>query len=117
MNIDVKKVKIIVTSPTENASDIRQVLGDAGAGVIGNYVHCSISTDCVGTFRGNNESNPSLGSKNKLETVREVKIEVQCEIEKVKFILSKLREAHPYEEPAIDIIPLIDEKDLLKEEN
>ena len=112
MNINVKKVKIIVTSPIENVDEIRQALGDAGAGRIGNYTHCSMSTDCIGTFKGNEESNPYIGTKNKIEMVKEVKIEVQCEIEKVKSVLQKLREVHPYEEPAFDIIPLIDEKDL-----
>ena len=112
MNIDVKKVKIIVTSPLDNADDIKQILGEAGAGIIGNYTHCTMATDCIGTFKGNDKSNPVIGTKNQLETVEEVKIEAQCEIEKVKSVLHKLREVHPYEEPAIDLIPLIEESDL-----
>lgn len=112
MNINISKVKLIVTSPMENIDEIRLALGDAGAGIIGNYTHCTISTDCIGTFKGNDESNPYVGTKNELEVVKEVKIEVQCDIDKVKFVLQKLREVHPYEEPAIDIIPLIEEKDL-----
>jgi len=112
MNINVSRVKIIVTTPVENADEIRQALGDAGAGIIGNYTHCTISTECIGTFKGNDESNPFIGTKNQLELAKEVKIEVQCEIQKVKSVLQKLREVHPYEEPAIDIVPLIDEKHL-----
>ena len=112
MNINIKKVKIIVTSPIENDDEVREALGNTGAGVIGNYSHCSISSDCIGTFKGNDESDPYIGTKNKLEMVKEVKIEVQCQIEKVKEVLQKLREVHPYEEPAIDIIPLIDESEL-----
>ena len=112
MNIDIKKVKIVVTSPEENASEIKQVLGDAGAGLIGNYNYCSTSSECMGEFKGNDKSNPYIGVKNEFETVREVKIEVQCEMEKAKIAVQKLREVHPYEEPVIDIIPLIDERDL-----
>lgn len=112
MNIEVKKVKIIVTSPIENAEEIKMALGEAGAGIIGNYSHCSISENCIGSFMGNDLSNPYVGEKNKLENVNEVKIEVQCDIKIVKAVLKKLREVHPYEEPAIDIIPLIQETDL-----
>ena len=109
MNIDIKKVKITVTSPMENAEEIKMALGEAGAGVIGNYSYCSISENCIGSFMGNDLSNPYIGAKNKLENFNEVKIEVQCDIKIVKEVLKKLREVHPYEEPAIDIIPLIEE--------
>ncbi len=112
MNIKVKKVKIIVTSPPQNADEIRNVIGNAGAGIIGNYTHCSISSDCIGIFKGNDKSNPYIGTKNQIELVKEIKIEVQCEVEKIKKVLKALREVHPYEEVAVDIVPLIDENDL-----
>ena len=108
LNFNIKRVKIIVTCPPENAEEIKSALGDCGAGVIGNYTHCSICSECTGTFKGTDESSPYIGTKNKLETVKEIKIEVQCETEKVKSVLQKLRKVHPYEEPAIDIIPLVD---------
>lgn len=112
MNINISKVKIIVTSPIESADKIREALGNAGAGVIGNYSHCSITEKCIGRFKGNEYSNPYVGSKNNLESINEEKIEVQCDIKIVKDVIKKLREVHPYEEPAIDIIPLIDESEL-----
>lgn len=112
MNIDVKKVKIIVTTPIENADSIRKALGDIGAGVIGEYSYCTISTKCMGTFKGSDNADPYIGEKNVLEIVNEEKIETRCDINLLKTVLKKLREVHPYEEPAIDIIPLIDEKDL-----
>jgi hypothetical protein len=80
--------------------------------IIGNYSHCSISERCIGTFKGNDNTNPYVGEKNKLESVNEEKIEVQCDINIVKDVLKKLREVHPYEEPAIDVVPLINEEDL-----
>jgi hypothetical protein len=112
MNVNVSKVKIVVTSPIENANDIKIALGEAGAGVIGNYSFCSISQRVTGTFKGNDNSNPYIGNKNKLESVEEEKIEVQCDISILKDVLKKLKEIHPYEEPAIDIIPLINEENL-----
>ena len=109
MNIDVKNVKIIVTVPVENSEEVRNAICNAGAGIIGNYTYCTISTKCIGTFKPSDISNPYIGEKNKLELVEEEKLEVRCSIEKVKEVLLKLREVHPYEEPAIDIVPLIDE--------
>ena len=50
---------------------------------------------------------------NKLEFVEEEKLEARCDINIVKKVLKRLREVHPYEEPAIDIIPLIDEENYI----
>ena len=68
-----------------------------------------MSTKCIGTFKSNDDANPYIGENNKLEFVEEDKLEVVCSVEKVKNVILKLREVHPYEEPAIDIIPLLDE--------
>ena len=112
MNIDVKKVKIIVTLPVENLEEVRNAVCEEGAGSIGNYLYCTMSTKCVGTFKGTDNSNPYIGEKNKLEIVDEEKFEVICDINIAKKVVKRLREVHPYEEPAIDIVPLIDEEDL-----
>ena len=109
LNIEINKVKIIVTIPIENVDEVRNAICEAGAGVIGNYTHCSMSTKCVGTFKPTDEANPYIGERNNLEFVEEEKLEVVCDVNIVKNVISKLREVHPYEEPAIDIIPLIDE--------
>lgn len=109
MNIDIKKVKIIVTIPVENTDEVRKAIWNEGAGVIGNYTHCSMSTKCIGTFKPTDKANPYIGEINNLEFVEEEKLEVICDVSLVKNVISKLREVHPYEEPAIDIIPLIDE--------
>lgn len=109
MKIDIKKVKIFVTVPIQDVDSVRNAVCEAGAGVIGNYTHCSSSVKCVGTFKPNDSANPHIGKRNNLEFVKEEKLEVICDIENVKQVISKLREVHPYEEPAIDIVPLIDE--------
>lgn len=111
MNINVNRVKIFVTVPTDNVEEVRNAMFEAGAGTIGtNYKDCSATTKCIGTFRPINNANPYIGEKNKLEFVEEEKLEVVCEIEKVKNVVTELRKVHPYEEPAIDIIPLLDEE-------
>lgn len=111
MNFNIKRVKIITTVPVENTEEVRSAICKEGAGIIGNYTDCAMYTRYTGTFKPNDEANPYIGENNKLEFVEEDKLEVVCPVEKVKGVVTKLREVHPYEEPAIDIIPLIDEED------
>ena len=111
MNINVNKVKIIVTIPPENVNEVRNAICESGAGIIGNYTHCSMCTKCIGTFKPNDKANPYIGKNNNLEFVEEEKLEIVCDINNVKKVIKKLREVHPYEEPAIDIIPLLNEED------
>lgn len=110
MNLNIKRVKIFVTIPRENVEEVRKAVCNAGAGIIGNYTHCTSSSKVIGTFIPNDNANPHIGKKNNLEFVEEEKLEFVCDINKVKMVISKLREAHPYEEPAIDIVPLLDEE-------
>lgn len=109
MNININRVKIIVTIPIEDVDKVRNAICEVGAGIIGNYTYCSMSTKCIGTFKPTDKANPYIGEKNNLEFVEEEKLEVVCDVNIVKNVISKLREVHPYEEPAIDIVPLIDE--------
>lgn len=110
MNIEVNKVKIFVTVPSDYTQKVRDAVCEAGAGGIGNYSFCTTCTKTKGTFIPNENSNPFIGAKNKLEVVLEDKLEFVCDIDKVKCVISKLRQTHPYEEPAIDIVPILDEK-------
>lgn len=110
MNFNVNRVKIIVTIPIENVEEVRNAICEAGSGIIGNYTYCSMSTKCIGTFKPNDNANPYIGENNKLEFMEEEKLEVVCGVDNVKKVISKLREVHPYEEPAIDIFPLLDEE-------
>lgn len=109
MNIDIKRVKIFVTIPIENVEEVRKTICEAGAGIIGEYSYCTTSTKSIGTFIPNENANPHIGERNKLEFVEEEKLEVVCDVNLVKNVILKLRDIHPYEEPAIDIIPLIEE--------
>lgn len=108
--MDIKRVKIFVTVPVENVNEVRNAVCEAGAGVIGNYNYCTSSIKSVGTFMPNDNANPYIGENNKMEFVDEEKLEFVCDKDLVKTVLTKLREVHPYEEPAIDIVPLLDEE-------
>lgn len=111
MRFDIKKVKMVIMIPSDYLQEVRKKVLDNGAGVIGNYTHCSTSFLGVGTFKPNKEANPFIGDKDKLEYVKEERLEVMVDIIDVKRILHLIRDIHPYEEPGIDIIPLLDEKD------
>lgn len=113
MRFDIRKVKISTTVPKDDAEKVRNAMCEAGAGIIGNYSHCTTSLNSIGTFIPNNNANPYIGDSNKLEYVEEIQIETVCEVEKVKNVTSKLRQAHPYEEPVINIIPLLDEESFI----
>ena len=111
MTFNVNRVKIFVTVPVENVNEVREAVCNAGAGIIGEYTFCTSSTKSMGTFIPSENANPHIGERNKLEFVEEEKLEFVCDVEKVKSVIKELRKSHPYEEPAIDIIPLIDESE------
>ena len=113
MQVDISKVKIFVTIPEENVEKVRNAVCEAGAGVIGNYSHCTFASKGVGTFIPNDNANPYIGKSGKMEFAKEEKLEFICEVSKVKQVLKALRKTHPYEEPAIDIVPLIDENEFM----
>ena len=105
-----EKVKVVVTVPTDNTNDLRIAMSEAGAGAIGNYTCCSTVTKSIGTFIPNENANPYIGKNDILEFVEEDKLEMVCSKNKVAKVVKAIRSIHPYEEPAIDIIPLLNEK-------
>lgn len=109
MLVDINKVKIFVTVPLKNVEAVRNGMCEAGAGIIGNYSFCTTATKSVGTFIPNKNAKPHIGKTNSLEYVEEEKLEAVCDLSKVKQVIEKIREIHPYEEPAIDVVPLLDE--------
>jgi len=100
-------VKIAVTVPEADADKLRQVIGDAGGGKVGNYTHCSFSVKGTGRFKPEDGANPSIGEVGKLEDVVEERIEITCNTDDLQGVVKAIREAHPYEEPAIDVYPMV----------
>ncbi len=100
------ELKVVVFVPEAHVRALRDELADAGAGVIGNYDSCSFNLRGTGTFRGNADSNPTLGRRQSLETVEEVRLEMVCAAEHLAAIGAAIRRHHPYEEPAWDVYPL-----------
>jgi conserved hypothetical protein TIGR00486 len=98
--------KLVVFAPPEAADRIRRVLGDMGAGAIGNYSHCSFTAEGTGRFLPGEGTNPYIGTSGKLEAVPEVRIETIFPETIEKPLIDAMLDAHPYEEPAYDIYPL-----------
>lgn len=99
--------KLVTFCPKKDASKIRQAIFDVGAGHIGNYDNCSFNTDGAGTFRALDGSNPYVGKKGELHFEEEVRIESVFPVYLENKILQAMNAAHPYEEVAYDIFPLM----------
>ncbi len=92
--------------PIKNGEDLRLALFKAGAGHIGNYDNCSFNWQGLGTYRGNEVSNPTLGKKGIDHQEDEMCIQVIFEVHQEKRILQALKENHPYEEVAFEVVTL-----------
>ena len=99
-------VTIVVTVPETHADAVRQAMGQAGAGKVGNYSYCSYSMKGIGRFMPNKDSNPYLGKEGVLEEVIEERIETVCNRAVLEHVLEEIKKAHPYEETVIDIYPV-----------
>ncbi len=78
----------------------------AGAGKIGKYNKCAFITEGIGTWQADKDAHPTVGEAGKLQSIEEVKIEMQCPDESTKQVLSAIRKVHPYEEIVIDLVKL-----------
>lgn len=92
--------------PEDHADKLREAIGNAGAGKIGNYSHCTFTMKGTTRFKPTEGANPMIGSVGKLEEVAEDRIETVCTGDKLQDVLKAIREAHPYEEPATDVYPI-----------
>jgi len=104
-------MKLFTFVPNEHAMKLREALFTAGGGRIGNYDECSFNSEGYGTFRGNDDTNPFVGEKGIQHREEETKVEVIFPSWLQNKIVSALKENHPYEEVAYDIIALNNEWD------
>lgn len=98
-----KRFKIVVYVPETHSEKLREAMGNAGAGKIGNYTHCTFTSKGVGRFKPEGGANPTIGEVGKLETIEEERIETVCAEEKLHDVLKAIKDVHPYEEPATDV--------------
>lgn len=103
---ETKLKKLVVFTPSSHSEEIRKVLGNVGAGHIGNYSHCSFSADGTGRFLPEENTNPYIGHQGQLEAVGEVRIETIVPENMLKRAITAMVKAHPYEEVAYDVYPV-----------
>lgn len=99
-------VKFVVFVPESEVEAVRQAAFSAGAGQIGNYAECSFISKGLGTFHAGEGTKPTIGQPGQRETTEEARLEIISHKSMQNRVLSAIRQAHPYEEPAIDIYPL-----------
>lgn len=100
--------KVVVFTPEADREAVLAAAFEAGAGRIGAYRECSFGSAGTGTFFGEDAANPSVGRKGRRESVAEWRLEVCCPQPRLSAVLDAVRDAHSYEEPAIDVYPLHD---------
>ena len=98
--------KLVTYTITENAKQLRNALFEAGAGKIGNYEDCSFNSQGIGTYMGNENSNPEIGERFEFVQANEIKIEVVFEKHLQAKILKALFSNHVYEEIAYEVYDL-----------
>lgn len=99
-------VKLVTFVPQGDTAAVLQALAAAGAGVIGEYDHCSFSVAGTGTFRPSSMANPAVGQRGRLNEVTEDRLEIRVPRSRLGAAMAALLTAHPYEEVAYDLYPL-----------
>jgi dinuclear metal center YbgI/SA1388 family protein len=98
--------KLVVFVPAPHADEVSRAMFEAGAGRIGAYSSCSFRSAGTGTFFGEAGARPVVGEAGRLETVDEVRVETVVPIARAADVVAAMRAAHPYEEPAFDLVRL-----------
>lgn len=93
--------------PEENLEEVKAAVFEAGAGRIGNYDSCCFETRGRGQFRPLQGSKPYQGSRDKVEFVNEIKVEMVLSDNLLDDVIAALKEAHPYETPAYYAIKVV----------
>jgi hypothetical protein len=100
--------KLVWFAPREAVDVTREAVFEAGAGRIGDYERCSWYTAGTGTFLAGKGSDPTIGRVGREERVSELRVETVVPAERAREVVAALRAAHPYEEVAFELYPLVE---------
>lgn len=104
-----KLYKLVVFVPCEYTEKVSEAICGAGGGWLGNYAHCTFRTAGTGTFLPLEGTNPFIGKTGKLEQLEETRLETIIPETRLSRAIKAMLKAHPYEEVAYDLYPLINE--------
>jgi structural toxin protein (hemagglutinin/hemolysin) RtxA len=105
----VSRVKLVWFVPEAALDATRDAVFGAGGGRIGEYERCSWYTAGTGTFLGGEATSPALGETGREERVAELRVETVVPEGRIRDAVVALILAHPYEEPAYEVYPLVDQ--------
>jgi hypothetical protein len=105
---EVRHYKLVWFAPREAVDPTREAVFAAGGGRIGAYEKCSFYTMGTGTFLAGEGTDPTIGQVGKEERVSEVRVETVVPADRAREVVAALRAAHPYEEVAFDLYPLVE---------
>jgi hypothetical protein len=100
-------LKLVWFVPREALERTREAVFASGAGRIGDYERCSWYTAGTGTFLGGERSNPTHGEAGREQRVSELRVETVVPAQRAREIVDALIAAHPYEEVAFELYPLV----------
>jgi dinuclear metal center YbgI/SA1388 family protein len=101
--------KVVVFVPSSHLNNVREAMAKAGAGKIGNYSDCSFSVEGKGSFLPDDSASPYIGKAGKFEQVEEMRLEMIVPKSLAGPVVNEMLRAHPYEEVAYDIYPLVND--------
>lgn len=106
--MDFKQVYVVTGVPESHLNAVLDAISSVGGGIVGNYTHCAFTNTGVGRFKPSKDAQPHIGDKQEINAVDEWRIETFCERDIAKQVVNAIREAHPYEEPVVYVMPLLD---------
>ena len=108
--MDFKELKLEIFIPETHLSVLRLTLQSVGVGRLGNYDSCLAYSKLTGSWRPLNGSEPYWGVEGQISEEEEIKVEVNILSENLEETLNAIYNIHPYEEPLVNVIPLLNRK-------
>lgn len=100
--------KLTVFIPETALEEVKSALFSAGAGQIGNYASCCWQVQGTGQFMPLEGSQPHIGQQNTIEKITEWRVEMVVAESNIQNVIDALKQTHPYETPAYDVIKVLD---------
>lgn len=100
--------KLTTYIPNQSLEAVKTALFNAGAGRVGDYAECCWQVKGQGQFRPLQGSTPHIGQQDELEYVEEWRVEMVVLAKHIQAVVQALKQTHPYETPAYDVVKMAD---------
>lgn len=106
--VEGRRLKLVTFVPHDDVDPVVDALAAAGAGIIGDYTRCHFRVDGTGSFRAGEGADPHVGQVGQVHHEPEARVEMELPRRAVGAVVAALVAAHPYEEVAYDLHPVVD---------